>query len=145
MVDMEKYPLHYFLIRCYSSFHRFLAIGGCGLHSQIAVRTISEGRDAAHFQHRAVDSTHSNTWAFAAFGRPPLFGLSPRKRVGRMAHSPWWQSVRPSKPKSCRFLQWQRGMHNCCISSSNPSAHLSGCHFCLFDRARIWVTGRRDE
>ena len=53
MADMEKYPLHYSLIwyYSYSSFHRFLAIRGCGLLSELAVRAISEGRDMAHFQH----------------------------------------------------------------------------------------------
>lgn len=76
MADMEKYPLHYFLMWCYSSFRRFLAIRGCGLYSQRAVRAISEGRDVARCQHHDCGQHPRQCLSFCCLLQATIFGLA---------------------------------------------------------------------
>lgn len=130
MADMEKYPLHYSLIWYYSPFRGFLATRGCGLRVRWLLSTSSEGRDLTCFPHHRLQTALTATLNFCCLLQATIFVLSPHKKVGRMGLSLWWQSISPSEPKSNRYLQCQRDMHRCCISSSNPSVHLSRCHFC---------------
>ena len=117
MADMEKYLLHDSLLWCYSS-----QISGQQRlwTGQVAVSAVSEGGDVARFQNHWLWTAPIAT-EFCGLVQSTMFGLSPCKTGGRMGLSLCWQSIDPSDPKSNRYLQWQRGMHSYCISSSNPS------------------------